>query len=453
MVPNLEYMNIKSISPAGVRYAFIPDSNGKSFRDSQKNQWSWRLSASMQHYYKQGWKFGFFTLTYNEKSLPHIPYEFFRGDKHDVPCFNRDDIKYLVHSLREYFWKKHSVKGLVYFIAGEYGGHTRRPHYHGIIGYPPSIDGRLVHHLIKKFWCKRGYLFPAVFEGGVDSKSHFHKPFEIGFGANEATEFNIVRAGRYAGKYACKDLFYTKEIAKYDFRKVADCSRVIVKYRFGGKTIKEVVSERKKLSWFLSFHVQSRSLGAEALIALTDFDKMNLVRHGMLFCGDANPKPIPLYIKNKLFFDNYYVLDKFGKRLCRRYATSFMMDNRKEIFDNKVNFYEKIFCQMQDASFWKLKKDAPFGAHKISSYIRSAFSEFSLKRLASFYVAGYGVRWRCLSGDLNEDDWICRFIPVEDIDKLRPIRTYFDVNEYASMYSCITFVMDFLHFVDIISTE
>ena len=66
------------------------------------------------------------------------------------------------------------------------------------------------------------------------------------------------------------------------------------------------------------FHLQSQSLGMETFKSLDDDEKQTILLDGMSLVGDDHVYSVPVYVRNKICYDNYYVFDETGKRLCRR---------------------------------------------------------------------------------------------------------------------------------------
>lgn len=80
---------------------------------------------------------------------------------------------------------------------------------------------------------------------------------------------------------------------------------------------------------------------------------MNVYRDGLFFLGSDYAQKLPVYIKNKLVYDNYYVIDdKTQKRLCRRTASKFFCENVEKIFELKVKGYQQLFESFLTVDYW-----------------------------------------------------------------------------------------------------
>ena len=108
-----------------------------------------------------------------------------------------------------------------WFIAGEFGELRHRPHYHGLICFPPSVDPLALHRKIKELWYNsespdkkncptlKGFVGPFDFNGDCHDGKAF-KPFIC----------ESVKAGcAYASKYVCKDLAYLEKSIKSNFKR------------------------------------------------------------------------------------------------------------------------------------------------------------------------------------------------------------------------------------------
>jgi len=82
-----------------------------------RNQWAIRLEQELKHS-KEAY---FVTLTYHDDYIP-------LGDK-NIPSLSKIDAKKLIKSLR----KRTKKKGIKYFLVGEYGEKSFRPHYHVLL--------------------------------------------------------------------------------------------------------------------------------------------------------------------------------------------------------------------------------------------------------------------------------------------------------------------------------
>lgn len=315
------YTRLHTKNPAGVRAAYVPVGGSQSVRRKQQSDWQFRLNAEFLTLRKKGWHLAFATLTYSDEHLPHIPKEVFRNESEYRPirCFSRSDVSNWIESIRHYCAYHFGCKGdtaVRYFVASEYGASTHRPHYHAVLAFVPTIPYETMHALCTHYW-EHGYLFPRQPQGDKDMLS-----FEI--------VGDAAKAFKYVSKYVCKDLDYEKSIEGLDLKKntrlYKDCQ---------------------------SFHIQSKGLGYSIVRDMTDSQKLDAYQHGIYFDGDSDyAYKMPLYLKNKLIFDNDYVISSSGKRLVRRKASAFFDKHKKDIFKQKARFYEELFRRSRQASYY-----------------------------------------------------------------------------------------------------
>ncbi|QCQ84682.1 replication initiator protein [Blackfly microvirus SF02] len=368
------FVPIKAISRAGVRAAFVPCGKCEDCRQAMKNSWVFRLRVELDKLCEKGWQIGFYTLTYNEYCLPHIPHALFNGDFRlghypTVACFSKSDVRAFFTQLKKFFRDHYNCRRVVdkkikkviqdtalrYMLCSEYGEHTQRPHYHGIICFPPNVPSEVLFNKIHELWTF-GFVFPKDFYGGYDSRGYLHKPFVCS---------SVKAAALYAAKYCCKDLAFLEYTNKYEFRKKFyefnerefiyhsenDTTKTAIRRKNDYTNPVEFVSDYTsvknilRLSDYMPFHYQSKSLGKSFLDGLTDARKLEYYRNGYAFVGDDRAQGLPVYLKNKIVFDNKYIVEN-GKRLCRREAKAFFRENLRDIYDAKLSVvtdsYEKL---------------------------------------------------------------------------------------------------------------
>lgn len=364
------FYNIKSVSNLGSKYAFVPCGECPSCRNIKRQSWAFRLRVEAETLVKQGWTVGFMTFTYNDKNVPRIPYHFVKRDfrreysQYKMPmCFSRDDINGLIKYVRNWMYRErkiaHDLK-LRFLISSEFGDTTKRPHYHGLFIIPPNIKAVDFYNKLKEFWTKKGFIIPAEFEGGYDDNHVYHKPFVVDC---------VSKACVYASKYVCKDLAFYDVFNKEHFKKYVEKDGI----------------EYKLTDW-LPFHSQSKSLGISFLNQLTDSQKIDYFVNGVSFLGDDRLRHLPVYLKNKLIFSNYYVVDSMGQRFCRRIASKFFDDNYKQIFAEKKRLVSEKLRQ------WLAQNPKVEIGNKILS-CQEFFKQLNVTpdNLSAQYIAYYGV--------------------------------------------------------------
>ena len=323
----LSYVKVKNrTSSFVVNSAFFPCGKCADCRKNERLAWTSRMRTHFLDLKRKGWNLGFLTLTYNEECLPHIPDECFTNplEIRSISCFNRLHIRQWIKDVRQYF-KYHNgfkdEKRISYFVCSEYGTNTHRPHYHAILAWPSEVNYEKFHAVCRDCW-KYGFVGPRYYYGD----SHCG-PFEI---VGEPT-----RTLSYVAKYVSKDVDFLNEINGLDFY-------------YPPTAYEEESTERQKAKTFvncLPVHIQSVSLGFDSLRDLEDYEKYRLLIDGFEFVGDDKRSCVSLYVKRKLLFDNYYVIQD-GNRLVRRKPTLMFERFYPEIFDEKSKYYDKRVNQM-----------------------------------------------------------------------------------------------------------
>ena len=414
----MKCVKIKNSSQAGITWSYVPCGKCVDCRRKLAQAWSFRINSEFMNLKKRGWNVAFCTLTYRNEELPSIPAECFVSDYKYIPCFNRAQTREWIDEIRQYckyhfgFVKDKDTgedNRIRYFIATELGTLRHRPHMHAILAWPNSVSYEKMHSICSEKWT-HGFLFPRRPEGDGKCLS-----FEVVGDASKCFT--------YISKYVCKDLeldklqtgstFYSK---RKDYEEDSD---EMCYYRLWRNC--------------QSFHMQSQSLGFEAIKNLSDEEKMDIYRHGMYFSADKDAKPqqVPLYIKHKLIFDPFYVYDETGKRLVRRKANAFFLAHAHEIFDAKAEFYQQYCCSSESVGYYKNRglndSQSALIASKIQK-LRSRVDEYCMdlvsdNKMGKMYLAYHRVNpMYCFDIELC-NQWLLRYSP--DASLKPSIRTDF----------------------------
>ena len=366
---------IKSVGCTHPTAQFIPCGKCFDCRKRDQNSWLFRLKAEISTLDPSQWYGAFVTLTYNEKSLPHIPRQLCKDEKQTDMCFSKVHARKFIELVRKYCESFGAVydKAIKYMFCSEFGERTQRSHYHALLIVPSCVDPVKLFAYVKQSWSKHGFVFPKDYLGGKDKNGYSHKPFVV-----ESLE----KASHYVSKYISKDIAYMSKIdfSRYRRNIVVRSSGKYKKrfYRYRGMLYEKLVlrdgkevkkDEKIKLTDYLPFHLQSRCLGLSYVDDLKkkgDSSIIGEIAHGEFFLGELFARQLPRYIMNKLLFKVRYG-KKRSKRVVRYYHSDFLKQNSQEIFACKVD---------------KLVK-------RIEPY--SCFTKMDLQKMCASVLAYYGV--------------------------------------------------------------
>ena len=417
------------------RSYFIPCGHCRECDEVYQKSWSFRLRVELEHLALQGWKIAFATLTYKDLCLPHMPPCVFREKikYKSVQCFSRTDCTSFIHALRSYLWREYHLEGqmrLRYFLCSEFGSTTQRAHYHLVLAFPPCVDAQKLFNKIHRLWEPKGHVFPRYINGGCDSRGYFHKPFIVSSPA---------AAARYIAKYTTKDLYYFNHLQANDLS-FSDF-----------KTKLDIYRDCRQ------FHLGSRSLGLSILEGLTDEKKLDLLKYGYSFCGDSKLYTLPVYLKNRLIFDNVYqykfttpscgqtgeddILFYESKRIVRRDANLFFLEHFDEIFALKVKKYEKIFKMMSNpAEYRKRNIDVYLMRVSLRWYgILKARYSWSDKDCAEFYLAYYGVPFDRVCHEALSVAWLRHYVDIDLYTELFKFRGFVPITSEKHKFFHLVF--------------
>lgn len=106
--------------------------------NAKRTAWAYRIQKEMLSHNSPTF---FFTITYDDE---HIPY------KGDVPTLSKLSVQKFLKRIRKAFWTDYQTR-LRYFIAGEYGPTTARPHYHGFL-FGVDLSLEIVDRYLRDAW-------------------------------------------------------------------------------------------------------------------------------------------------------------------------------------------------------------------------------------------------------------------------------------------------------------
>lgn len=306
----------------------VPCGKCDSCRDMYRSMWKCRLWHELEYTIKNGGVSVFLTFTYTNKCLPSI-----NIDGVDVPCFNHGDVKTFLNRLKVRMYRLYGKNSYKYFIAMEYGKHTKRQHLHGLFFLSSVVDWEIFVELCRELW-RFGFLFPKRSCSGQYIKDD---------GTDDSPLIrSIIKGSIYVSKYVTKDLsFYgipsVDAAIKFD--------KTFVR-KFGPK------------------HFQSNNIGISILekIDLADSNEIaSFLVDGISVPFSETKIPVPRYIKKKLLFKNVK-----SSRVGR---------NNKPLYDSMPTVLNLSLCSI----LYELKASKLIGSiKKIFGRYRSLHSDISL---------------------------------------------------------------------------
>lgn len=276
-------------------YMYVPCGKCEECKNSVRNDWFVRL------YYQ--WRTSvlslFYTLTYNNESLPH---------QCGMPCFDKKHIQDFMKRLR-YYLNKEGVK-CKYMICCEYGEKFGRPHYHAYFSLDTDITLWRFYRLIQKCWI-HGFVQPGDGLGRINREA----------GLKYVTKYITKDFGYEENRKTYQRICYNRinnlldyYFRRYDFRplslRLTDCG--VSPYNFLTKKLTDdekvfirpfVQKFNKWYRSFVPFHLQSTHLGA---MFLADTHALNYDKE-VLTIVSGNGMPVkyslPRYFKRKIWYD------------------------------------------------------------------------------------------------------------------------------------------------------
>lgn len=380
---------VKSSQFTGVKKAFVPCGHCYDCVQKAKFSWQFRLRAEWQGLVRRDetWHCAFVTLTYGTKKggwssdkRPIVHRRFYKNpqdfDKNNpIYCFNKHHVHKLINNLKVFLYTNYGItkeNRIRYIYASEYGDWTHRSHYHGLLFYPlvNGLTDEVVYNFIKDFWEKRyGMVFPQSINGGnINKKGMIEKPFVV-----QNKDNCIENTISYVSKYICKDL---------EFGRVCQTKELLIK-------------KNKLFKMYDCFHLTSKSLGACMLDGLNNSQLASLYFDGHSFAGDEKKRPLPVYLKNKIVFDNYYIYKKDSvtgemKRLVRKKANEFFKNNYNQIFEKKSEFYRETFVKLMSREFYE---EYLLNEEDVDKFIKlsvDTIQDVGLHTLSDWFVAYFG---------------------------------------------------------------
>lgn len=327
----------------------VPCGKCESCRDQYRNMWKCRLWHELDDTYKKNGIAVFLTFTYRDECLPTLVHNGI-----SIPVFNHGDVKTFLNRLKVRMYRLYGKDSYKYFIAMEYGKHTKRQHLHGLFFLRAGVVWPAFVELCRDLWT-HGFMFPKFSHGRyVKDNGQDDTP----------TIRNAVKGAVYVSKYVTKDLSY------YDIPAVDALS----------------VEDPLLLQKYAPKHYQSNNLGISILdkVNLSNkTDVLSFLTDGITVPFSDSRIPVPRYIKKKLLFENVKSdrLGSQGNVLYDSCPTTLLLSIRAMLYEKKVS---------------KLKDSIS----KVFSRFRSLYPSQFIPRYDSDLLANYILYFKNCSNDV-----------------------------------------------------
>ena len=205
IIDPIEYYKLQSgMLSSDFELLKLPCGTCMDCRMNYAREWAMRCVAESQI-----WKYNYFlTLTYNDENLPVVNEK--TGEILDHSTLRPSHIVQFCKSLRQNFSRRGHV-GIRFFMAGEYGDKSFRPHYHMIVFNLPLND------LIFYKKSKLGFLYYT----SPSLERIWNKGFVV---VGDLTAASAAYTARYCLK-KCKDLYSDKYDSLGIIPEYTNCSR------------------------------------------------------------------------------------------------------------------------------------------------------------------------------------------------------------------------------------
>lgn len=282
-----------------------------------RSDWQFRIYAEMLYRRSMGYNCYFFTLTFNDKYLPKLEYDYkyFDGSvKHfESSAFDSDAINYFTTTLRNELLRLYSVTNISYLICPEFGKKgTIRPHYHGILCVPCSVSDSDLLSLVKKAWSvptgsydsngaaireMRGWVLPDKPFGSMNN-GKMQKPFKI-------DDKKLSHTAIYVSKYCTKQVeFFNKPVFRLIKNKIkSDISK-------GNDELKRYLSIRSpRIKVSLHFGECINDMYTFKNLWWKPYFRVSEIKYDTLYYGvwtplnRKRPTSFPFYNRRKLLFE------------------------------------------------------------------------------------------------------------------------------------------------------
>ncbi len=114
-------------------FILIPCRKCDNCRKAFATNWAKKIQFEINTNEILGFSNYFITLTYNDAFVPVI-----KKDNKNVPVLSKNDARQFIKNLKNFYTNNKIKNNFKFYLVGEYGENTHRPHYHVcLLGIPP----------------------------------------------------------------------------------------------------------------------------------------------------------------------------------------------------------------------------------------------------------------------------------------------------------------------------
>lgn len=440
-------------------YFYVPCGKCEECKQSLRNEWfvrcyfEWSKNSPQSTF--------FYTLTYNNDNLP---------SKYGIACFSKRHFQLFMKRLRKILDKRNlKVK---YLVSCEYGELYHRPHLHVLFFLSDTIPYYLFYKIVEECWT---YGFVKYGDNGGLVCNHraiqyVTKYITKDFAFMDEHYYNICKV--LLGKWKNILSAYNSRIGfihfyidlgvypqmKFQCQFHDDGMHYCYEYELFKRLKRSFLAQLNDL---LPFHLQSTNLGVSML--QESRDELRDLIPVLVGDGKVEMKPIPRYIKRKLWYDcvenerdgkcNKFILSEAGKAHFfnkvplkvqkekeRLQSILSITDIKQDTLDliNTINDNKPVFLDVQHLVYWFNNFDLDLDVLAIySAVFRGRCCCFDCALNADFVKKYYlEYAWYCIERTTDKDFGKIRF--NEFVSMLWDRHPYFEIYDHAlSVLDCL----------------
>lgn len=189
------------------------------------------------------------------------------------------------------------------------------------------------------------------------------------------------------------------------------------------------------------------AFGADLIKDKTDDELWDLLRDGFSFTGSPKMVELPVYLKNKILFNNRKIYNLRTHRFeTRKFYSKFLMENRDRVASIKFRQSKNLFARLCTKEYWELHPmkhevaDDFMTPERIAASIRNMVEYVGLDHVAWFHSMYFGIPAQNCYEMPSDGDWlICRYDPIADCTEFPRV----DPEWHQAMSNICSFALSF----------